>query len=136
MYISLNTRYKKVPLKPFLLSSWESRQSMLQSESISTLCDFIFCIKATLFPIHAFFHACCALFSFTFYYPVQSGFYLLFSSVHLILFCCVFFKLSYFKMHNFLHCAMDTDREHKDVNSGHVMYFAHLHLDSVNFFMA
>lgn len=36
------------------------------------------------------FHACCALFSFTFYYPVQSGFYLLFSSVHLILFCSVF----------------------------------------------
>lgn len=39
-------------------------------------------------------------------------------------------------MHNFPHCAMDTDREHEEVNSGQVMYFAHLHLDAVNFFTA
>lgn len=47
--------YKIWGKKTFLLSSSEGRQSMLQSESISTHCDFIFCIKAILFPIHATF---------------------------------------------------------------------------------
>ena len=68
------------------------------------------------------FHACCALFSFSFYYPVQSGFYVpFFVQPHDLL--IHFFQAFLFPNAEWSFCnrAMDSEHGHEEVNSGQVM---------------
>lgn len=77
---SPTTRKKIIMTNKLLRLLGYGKRGMLKSESNSTHCDFIFCIKGILFAIHATFSCSLCFVSTQFYYPFQSG--LSFSSVY------------------------------------------------------